>query len=400
MIRSSEGESTALSSEIKASLVQGLNELDALIVGYHHGLENVDSSLILRHYEQCALNISTEELTEHSNTVWIRTEASAKKAIVNLKRYNDVIVAGSKRLSEELIMIGNVAEGIKSGKPTTENLTLKNPARFTVAGKFEPVNVRPILSEFQNLMDFNDKVLLPYSDTIIRLLDSVDFNDKFLAGYDGDPSLFSADKWLRGLTEVTEDDRFKPDSVTHKGDTFNANRALYYQGPVSEFPKEYDSAKAKWDLHAKALGSIKFKCLKDITVKGDDVKDLTFKVSNVSSIRQRAGILSGVIKRLLSKANAINAHLDNLENTIKACLTIMGKAKDVKADSAAALYPSENKIFIESLMLLRNEIRLTFEYYNVTSMFVKLIGSLSYICDLELKAYSSPIVKPTEETRT
>ena len=54
---------------------------------------------------------------------------------------------------------------------------------------------------------------------------------------------------------------------------------------------------------------------------------------------------------------------------------------------------------MEALMLLRNQIRLTFDYYNVMSIFLRLVGSLSYICDIELKAYSEPIVKPTEEPK-
>ncbi len=399
MIRNLEsGTATLSSSVVKDNIISTLKELDSLIVGFGYGLEHVETALILRHYACTGNVVSNEELTEHSNTVWVRTEASARKALVNLKSYSDVIVAGTKRLSEELTMLGKVGDGIKLSKPVKDTITLKNPTRFTINGKFEPVNVRPILSEFQNLMDFNDKVLIPYAEVINSLLETVEFNEKFLSGYAGDPSAFSADKWLKGLMEVTNDERFKEGSNAFKGPTFNANRAIYYQGPISEFPKEHESVKAQWELLTKSLSSIKFKCLSDIAVKveGGD-KEVSFKVSNINSIKQRTGILEGVMRRMLAKANNINVHLDNIDKTLNLCSAIMGKAKDAKVDSDNTNYPSENKVFIDSLALLRNEIRLTFEYYNVTSMFLKIIGSLAYICDVELKTYSAPVVKPTEE---
>lgn len=386
------------SSEIEHTL----STIDNLIKGYGLGLENVAESLILKHYLDTVISIET--ITEHSNSIWVRTEASATKALVNLKQYQSVIMAGANRLTEELQMLSNVANGIKVKKPHTTELTIKKPIRYIVDGKFEPTNIRPLLVEFQNLLDFNQKVLLPYSEICTDLLDSVEFNEEFLKDFNTNPSTLTATQWLRGAEVVesdSEDDNGKATVPVYKGKTFNANRSLIYHGPEAEFTDTFESKKSQWDLVVKSLSTIKFKCSKDPTVQSPNDEAAEFTVSGVTGIRQRTDILNGVIKRMLSKANDINKHLDSVAKLLKICSNIKDNANSVKTDPDVTTtdHPTPNRVFMESLMLLRNQIRLTFEYYNVMSVFLRLVGSLSYICDLELKAYSEPITKPTEEPK-
>lgn len=386
------------STELEHTLLS----MDNLIEGYGLSLENVAEGLILKHYLDNEISIET--ITDHSNSIWIRTEASATKALVNLKQYQSVIMAGANRLTEELQMLSNIAGDIKVKKPTITELTIKKPIRYTVDGKFEPTNIRPLLSEFQNLLDFNQKVLLPYSVICSDLLDSVEFDETFLKDFNTNPSTLTATQWLRGVEVMeskTKDGDVETTNPVYKGKTFNANRTLTYSGPVEDFPETFESKKSQWSLLIKSLSSIKFKCSKDHTLKTGESENLAFAVSGVTNIRQRADILNGVIKRMLSKANDINKHLDNVSKLLKICSTIKDEANSVKTepDVTTSIYPSPNRVFMEALMLLRNQIRLTFDYYNVMSIFLRLVGSLSYICDIELKAYSEPIVKPTEEPK-
>lgn len=350
---------------------------------------------------------SNEVLTENSVLLWTRTETSLKKSLENLKKYHEVINAGVHRLSEELAMLGRVADDIKAKKPFKTELKIKNPNRFTINGKFEPHNVRPLLSEFQNLLDFGDKILNRFGEVTFDLLNNVTFDDKFLDGYNVDLTAFKAKNWLRGLETVdsNHDKRFKEKQTVYKGQTFNSNRAIYYVGPADDMSGDFESNRHKWALTQKTLASLRFKCLNDKSVKLIEQKNLEFKTSNLTNIKQRCNILSGMLKRLLARRREINRLLDNIQKIYTACSDIKTKAERVEAlkfdsdneQSNARPFPSENKVFIESLVLYRNAIRITFDYYNVISIFLRILGSQAYLCDLELKAYSEPVVNPVNQ---
>lgn len=373
-----------LSFEVFSENVKtSINELDAIIQDYNK-----------------VNKISNEVLTDNTSVVWTRTEANRNKTINNVKKYHEVINSGINRLAEELTMLGKVADQITTKKPYKLDLTIRNPNRFTINGKFEPTNVRPLLSEFQNLLNFNEKILGRFGDVTFDLLTAVEFDEKFLEKFNGDLTAFKAKNWLRSLEPVDtkNDTRFKETQTVYKGQTFNSNRAIYYVGPADDMPSGFESNRHKWTLTQKTLANLRFKCLNDRNVRLLTEKNLTFKTSNLMSIKQRCNILSGMLKRLVAKRRDINKFLDNIDRIFVACLDIKTKAEKVKAiddsQTEARPFPSENKVFLESLILYRNALRLTFDYFNITSIFLRILGAQAYLCNLELKAYSEPLANP------
>lgn len=351
--------------------------------------------------------ISTEQLTENAETLWLRTERIHKRAIENLKKYNNTIYIGITRLNEELETLGRVAEALTVKKPYKEEINISKINRFTVNGKFEPDNVRPLLSEFQNLITFNDKVLFRFADIAYDLLNNVNFDEDFLSRFDVDLEIFKPKVWLHGYkpVDVTRDKRFNERASVYKGLTFNSNRAIYYTGISEDFKESFESGRHKWVLTQKTLVGLRFKCLNDRTVRLIQQKGLTHKVSSLMSIKQRINLITGITKRLLARKRDINRHLDNLERLYRSCNDIQAKAKSVKPldpkkandQSAARPFPSENKVFIESLAIYRNVVRLVFDYHNVVSIFLRILGSQAHLLDTELKAYNEPMVNPNQQ---
>lgn len=352
--------------------------------------------------------VTLEHLTENAETLWIRTERVHRRAIENLKKFNDTIYIGVTRLTEELDTIAKVTEAIKVKKPYKEEINISRINRFTINGKFEPDNVRPLLSEFQNLITFSDKVLFRFTDTANDLLNNVDFDEKFLDRFDTDLSAFKPKGWLHGYerVDVSKDKRFNEKSNVYKGQTFNSNRAIYFVGVSEDFKEPFESGRHKWVLTQKVLSSLRFKCLNDRTVRLIKEKGLTHKVSNLMSIKQRCNLIAGIIKRLSARKRDINRYLDDLERLYRNCNDIHSKAKSVKpldpknvnAESAERPFPSENKVFIESLAIYRNVVRLLFDYHNVIGIFLRILGSQALLLDSEIKAYSEPMTNPNQRT--
>lgn len=352
-------------------------------------------------------HISTEHLTENAETLWLKTERNHKRAIENLKKYNSVIYTGITRLNEELETLGRIAETLTVKKPYKEEINISRINRFTINGKFEPDNVRPLLSEFQNLITFNDKVLFRFADIAYDLLNNINFDENFLSRFDTDLEIFKPKIWLHGYktVDVTRDKRFNERANVYKGLTFNSNRAIYYTGISEDFKESFESGRHKWVLTQKILAVIRFKCLNDRTVRLIQQKGLTHKVSSLMNIKQRISLIAGITKRLLARKRDINRHLDNLEKIYRSCEEIQAKAKSVKPldpkdasdQSTTRPFPSENKVFIESLVIYRNTIRLVFDYHNVVSIFLRILGSQAHLLDTELKAYNEPIVNPNQQ---
>lgn len=359
-----------------------------------------DSIFTVKNGEQ----LSIEALTDSANATWTRTQASFESTVKNLKKYHEVIYAGINRLYEEINMLSNITDDMKTKKPYKDEITISKLNRFTVNGKLEPSNVRPLMVEFQNLINFGDKILSRYGDVVFDLLTSVNFDEKFLSEFEVDLSAFSSKAWLHGSIEVDtiRDKRFKEKQTVNKGSTFNSNRAIYYVGPPDDISKGFESPRHKWTLTKSTLTSLRFKCLNDSQVRFLEDKATPVKVSNLMSVKQRCGILSGMLKRLIAKKRDVNKQLDNIDRVLTACIDIKNKADNVKEvkseeEPQSSPFPSENKVFIEAMALYRNNVRLTFDYYNAVSIFLRLMGSQAALCDKEIKAYSEPMTNPQNQ---
>lgn len=363
-------------------------------------LEALDSNI--KAFNSSSMGL--EVITEASETLWETTSNNLNKTKRNLTKYHEAVFVGVTRLSEELKMLSNVANDIKNTKPIKPIIKLGRPIRFVVNGKFDPDNVRPLLSEFQNLLNFNDKILLNLSDIVIELLRNVRFDDKFLVNYNADLTRLQARGWLTGTSEIDpeKDTRFKKGQAVHKGATFNNNRAIYYVGPNADLPSEFESERHKWTMSFRVLSNIRFKCLNDPEAQLLNKGPIEHTVSNLMSIKQRANILSGILKRLSARKREINKHLDNIDKLMPFCQDIMNAAKKVKPlvdkeDHSTKPHPSENRVFVESLALYRNTIRMTFDYYNAIAIFLRLMGSQAYLIDTEIKAYMETPGTPNKE---
>lgn len=344
--------------------------------------------------------ISVEEVGQATELAWERVKLNLRRFQSDLYGYAKVINSGAERSVERLQMLMDMTESANT-KPFKETVPVKKNAKFSINGAFQPKDIRPVLEDTNNVMDFYDKVLLPYLKQIDQLLNTVEpdqtWSDENAVRFD----LFTAGKWMKNFKPLEEpDDRFRASAYVVRGVTAQGEKALYYSGP----PDERGSSPKDWSYFMNTIRNLKLRYIKVPGQQPINSEENQLQVDSAKTIRQRISYLLGLARRIQAREGydqKLSSELKRLERTAD---KLHSQAKQLDRDQLNKPQDEEsqeprrtnaNNIIRDVVTIMTSLTRLVSDYNNTIAGQLRLIGALGYIADVELKAYEPPMEKPT-----
>lgn len=330
------------------------------------------------------LNVGIED--SETDKIWSNSKDRLKDYKVNLTRYAERVKEGSEKLLKDLLNLRELLDQAPLDKPRSPTIALAAPKRYKIAGKMNAVELRPALIHLQNILDFYDKVLLPYFNNVEKLIIGTPFGGAVESDLEIDFGLFGPDKWMRGFREVKGDSRFPKSVEVYQGLITHGDKTLFYMGPLTA---ETDGV-SDWEYLVK--NALNFR-IKYLAAKPDQeqLSDKTngIKVSSKSNIQQRLNILTGGAKRINARLDydrKINDHLSTLEREIDG---INSKMRGLETDKEAKTSITKNRTKVSKLSrLLGVSSRLGLSYVSILKDTILLLGALGYVAKQEINEYS------------
>lgn len=330
------------------------------------------------------LNVGIED--SETDKIWSNSKDRLKDYKVNLTRYAERVKEGSEKLLKDLLNLRELLEQAPLDKPRSPTIALAAPKRYKIAGKMNAVELRPALIHLQNILDFYDKVLLPYFNNVEKLIIGTPFGGAVESDLEIDFGLFSPDKWMRGFREVKDDSRFPKGVEVYQGLITHGDKTLFYMGPLAV---ETDGI-SDWEYLVKNALNFRIKYLA-AKPNQEQLSDKTngIKVSSKSNIQQRLNILTGGAKRINARLDydrKINDHLSTLEREID---SINSKIRGLEIDNEVKNSITKNRAKISKLSrLLGVSSRLGLSYVSILKDTILLLGALGYVAKQEINEYS------------
>lgn len=258
--------------------------------------------------------VSTEDISDSSRQVWERTKVEIKRANSDLYGYAKVLMAGIDRTVERISMLYEMASNLNETKPFKPEIELRTAKKFNINGEFSPLEIRPVLEQTQNTIDFYDKVFIPYLVAIDKTFNTLTLDEEWTDDSTIRFEIFHAKRWMKGALEIEQDDRFRVNATLFRSGLTQGNKAIYFSGP-----SETKTEKLKdWQFMVNAIRDFRFKFYTVPEQKPMNEGDNKIQVSPVNAVRQRLGVLLGLAKRLQARKGydqKISMHLRKLEQS-------------------------------------------------------------------------------------
>lgn len=350
--------------------------------------------------------LSFEDISNSSKKVWDRTVLSLKELQAETIEYARVINTGSDRLVEKNNMLYEQATNIKD-KPYKTEFTLKFPKKFNVDGKFQPKDVAQVISLANSAFAFHDKFFIKFMDTVSKIFDKLTFDHEFTDAAGVDFSQFAPNKWMAKAIPVEKDDRFRVSAPLFRTPTVQSNKALYASGPTETKTDELKN----WAFMVNTVRDFSFRYYTVRELKPAPEEALVVEVDQINGIRQRLGQLLAISKRFQSRKGYESKLAQSLRRMQIAGEKIRTKAGQFKAEPDEAdkqiqkMDNDRDKVkgrpaisdIIQSVTLMINNVaRMVTDYNNCMAGILRVLGGLTYVAELELKAYQPPLRKPTQ----
>uniref|UniRef100_A0AB39CCT6 Internal head protein n=1 Tax=Pseudomonas phage RVTF4 TaxID=3236931 RepID=A0AB39CCT6_9VIRU len=348
--------------------------------------------------------LSFEDISNSSKKVWDRTVQSLKQLQTDSIEYARVINVGSDRLVEKNNMLYEQATNIKE-KPYKTEFTLKFPKKFNINGKFEPKDVTRIISIANSAFAFFDKFFLKFMDTVGKIFDKLTFDHEFTDAAGVDFSQFAPNKWMAKALPVEKDDRFRVSAPLFRTPEAQSNKALFASGPTEAKTDELKN----WAFMVNTVRDFSFRyyTVRELRAAPEDA--LVVEVDQINSIRQRLGQLLAISKRFQSRKGYESKLASSLRRMQIAGEKIRTKAGQFKAEPDEADKqiqkmdndrdqvkgrPAISDIIQSVTLMINNVSRMVTDYNNCMAGILRTLGGLTYVAELELKAYTPPLRKP------
>lgn len=348
--------------------------------------------------------VSNEDISESSMQSWDRTKASLKQMETEVAQYAKAITTGSERLTGQLQVMYERTAKIDN-KPFKEELTLKHPKKFNMDGKFAPKEIKSIISLANSTFTFYDKIFLAFIGAVTDALNKMSFDPKTMEQTAATFVQFMPKNWMANAIEVPEDDRFRGETPLFRTPLVQGNKALYASGPAAteeESPKD-------WQFIVNTVRDFSFRFYTVPQMKTAPGEQAVIAVDDASKIRQRLGQLLILSKRFQAR----KGYEAKLTQALRRLGTVSEKVRadagriqtqaestqnpnDDKSESEVKGRPGMSDIVQSVTAMINNVTRLVTDYNNTLAGILRLLGSLAYIADLELKAYDAPLRKPTQ----
>lgn len=349
--------------------------------------------------------ISLEDISNSSKKVWDRTVASLKQLQVDTIEYARVINTGADRLVEKTNMLYERASNIKE-KPVKTEFTLKFPKKFNIDGKFEPKDVIRIISLANSAFMFHDKFFLKLMDAVGKIFDKLTFDNEFTDGAGIDFSQFSPTKWMAKAEKVEKDDRFRVSTPLYRTPAVQGNKALYASGPTETKTEEL----LNWAFMVNTVRDCSFRYYTVRELKAAADEALVVEVGQVNNIRQRLSQLLAISKRMQARKGYESKLAQSLRRLQISGEKIRAKAGQFKAEpdeqdrqlqrdqdkeKQVKGRPAISDIIQSVTLMINNVSRMVTDYNNCMAGVLRTLGALTYVAELELRAYQPPLRKPT-----
>lgn len=378
--------------EINVSLESHVTTLGKLadVTGLMGGVGFLDYNLIKHD-----LYISNENENNSSLDTWQKSKDKLKEIRVDLNEYAKVLKTGIENLLNRLVQLREISDKLDNDVTNKPLIKINSFKKYTIDGKFLPTELRPMLIHMQNVMDFYDKVLVPYLNSVAKVIKNIPIDTQWSEELEVDFSSFHATKWMRGNIKIEEDERFKNDDELYRGVVVHGNRAMYFTGPKAIKEEQI----LNWNSMLKNILGFKLKFYQVPELKLLDKNKNEHKTSSRSNITQRLGVLIGTVKKLHGRNTYDSILSDSITNIERTAEGIKNKLDNlvVSEKENQSIVKKSSDIIKSLTRLLSTGTNLCMDYNNLLAGLVRQIAALSFIVDLELKTYDTEIKKPTKE---
>ncbi|BEG72735.1 hypothetical protein RVBP21_3630 [Pseudomonas phage BRkr] len=385
-------------------LMMGMETIERLDTFIQSNYDTASPEMLAYAVEKFGLTdvVSTEDISDSSMQVWERTKLEIKRANSDLYGYAKVLMAGIDRTVERITMLYEMASNLNGTKPFKSEIELRKAKKFNINGEFKPLDIRPVLEQTQNTIDFYDKVFMPYLTAIDKTFNNLTLDQEWTDDSTIRFEIFNAKRWMKGAIEVDQDDRFRVNATLFRSELTQGNKALYFSGPSETKTEQLKD----WQFMVNSIRDFRFKYYTVPEQKPLNEQDNKVEVSNINAVRQRLGVLLGLAKRLQSRKGydqKISAQLRKLEQSAEKIRVKAGQLRQSQgrkkpgAEERDEARPSVSNVVNDLTMILNNVMRMIIDYNNTLAGMIRLIAGLAMVADLELKAYQAPLRKPTEE---
>lgn len=361
----------------------------------------------LEKYSNVAPNeyLSMEDISNSSKKVWDKSVESLKQLQAETIEYARVINLGSDRLVERTNMLYEQSQAIKN-EPYKKEFTLKSPKKFNIDGRYEPKDVTRVISLANSAFGFHDKVFLKFMDTVAKIFDKLSFNSDFADEEGIDFSIFSTISWMTKAEPVEQDDRFRVSSPLFRTPAVQGNKALYASGPGEAKENELQN----WTFMVNTVRDFSFRYYTVRELRPANQEALIIEVKSIDDVRKRLSQLLAISKRFQSRKgyeSKLAQALRRIQLTGEKVRTKAGQFKieedntkdetpkdDIKEKPTKGRPPISD--IIQSVTLMINNVaRMVTDYNNAMAGILRTLGGLTYVAELELKAFQPPLRKPT-----
>lgn len=385
------------SSEKAMHGVTQAHALVAAIESYRH-----DKAML--RYTLQKYHVSVEDITEASMQTWDRTKSSLKHMETELNQYAKAINTGTEQLTGQLQVLYEQTSKIQH-KPFKEELTLKFPKKFNMDGKFAPKEIKSIISLTNSTFEFFDKVFLPFIVAVTDILNKMSFDPKYVEEAGKAFVQFMPKNWMRDAIAVPEDDRFRGTAPLFRTPLVQGNKALYASGPAET---DEDSPK-DWSFIVNTVRDFSFRFYTVPQMKTAPGEQAVIAVDDASVIRQRLGQMLLLSKRFQTRKGYEAKLTQALRRLGAVSEKVRADAGRIQTQSEATKNPNDDTsegevqgrpgmsdIVQSTTAMINNVTRMVTDYNNTLAGILRLLGALTYIASLEIKAYERPLRKPTQ----
>jgi hypothetical protein len=362
----------------------------------------------LEKYSTVAPNeyLSMEDISNASKKVWDKSVESLKQLQAETIEYARVINLGSDRLVEKTNMLYEQSTAIKTPPYKTE-FTLKSPKKFVIDGRYEPKDVTRIISLANSAFAFHDKIFIQFMETVAKIFDKLSFNSDFAEEEGIDFAKFSTISWMTKAEPIEKDDRFRVGSPLFRTPAVQGNKALYASGPGEAKENELQN----WTYLVNTVRDFSFRYYTVRELKPANQEALIVEVKSIDDVRKRLSQLLAISKRFQSRKgyeSKLAQALRRIQITGEKVRTKAGQFKveeedtptddkpkdDIKEKSTKGRPPISD--IIQSITLMINNVaRMVTDYNNAMAGILRTLGGLTYVAELELRAFQPPLRKPT-----
>lgn len=356
--------------------------------------------LTLLNYATRHTHVSLEEIAEQAKAAWEKTmEQLGFIFKERVRPFTQTMFEGATKLDTNLEGLTKAAKVIKS-EPNEDTFKLSGFGKYAIDGNVAFQDVQPLWNLVHNLLDFRDRMLLPYIELITRIINNVDFTKPLDELESYDLSKLDPKSWFKGAAKVEGDDRFKTEAVVYRSNPAQGNRALYAAGPV--ISKDENSQNWKYVVRALRAPLIKYYPVPTLKDVGDS--DGIFDVSPIADITRRLDQLSSLTQSFLDQKGPTDKLVAVAQRLEQAAQRLWNKASQFKEPDPAPPKPGEdphvaqeasvskgpNMVLHDVAMLINNVIRLVTDFFDILSIYLLTTGGLAYATMVELKAYDKP----------